>query len=270
MEQTSDVERLFSWLKTEDLRYREFAASREVADAVATWPALHKAAGEAGRPSEAAAPEGGVAARERLERERMTLPPAAAEAIRAGPAMASPPPPLAGGRLISALGRRMQGARHAEAEAGAAEPTGPRPGYGRAEEREAQDPAARERAREAAERLRERLDAAMAVNPRPAASEGGPQPAGEAGTYRAARRAPAGAAAPRTARGGTLFGGAYRRAEPEPEPDRAENLAGVRRGGHSLQAVFTRLSTARGRSLPDPRDRARSSPGLGSIFNRLR
>ena len=46
MDQGDDVERLFSWLKTPDLRYREFAGEREVADAVATWPALRRAAAE--------------------------------------------------------------------------------------------------------------------------------------------------------------------------------------------------------------------------------
>src|SRR6266700_1163729 len=47
MDNQDDVERLFSWLKTSYLHYREFATQREVADAVATWPALHRAAAEA-------------------------------------------------------------------------------------------------------------------------------------------------------------------------------------------------------------------------------
>ena len=36
MNQDDDVERLFSWLQTPDLRYREFAGAREVTDAVVT------------------------------------------------------------------------------------------------------------------------------------------------------------------------------------------------------------------------------------------
>lgn len=48
MDTDDDVERLFSWLKTPDLRYREFAGEREIADAVATWPALRQAAAETG------------------------------------------------------------------------------------------------------------------------------------------------------------------------------------------------------------------------------
>ncbi|MGH7094929.1 MAG: BcsR/BcsP family cellulose biosynthesis protein, partial [Stellaceae bacterium] len=52
MDQGDDVERLFSWLKTPDLRYREFADEREVADAVATWPVLRRAAAETVRINE--------------------------------------------------------------------------------------------------------------------------------------------------------------------------------------------------------------------------
>jgi hypothetical protein len=36
MNQDNDVERLFSWLQTPDIRYREFASAREVTDAVVT------------------------------------------------------------------------------------------------------------------------------------------------------------------------------------------------------------------------------------------
>ena len=302
MDNASDVERLFSWLKTEDLRYREFAASREVTDAVATWPTLHRTAAETGRASETAAPEGDAAAKERLAREQMTLPPAAAEAIRAGGPNAVPPPPLPGGRLISALGRRMHSGHYDPA---ASEPPGrvPPPDRMQADAQAAadeQDPAARERARDAAERLRERLDAAMAVNPRPA-SAADPAPAARE-TYPDPRQRPAGAIRPRPAARGSLFGGAYR-SEPQSygsQPYGSQsygnqaygnqaygnqaygNQAGGQgydepprepeggRRGHSLQAVFSRLSSGRGRSLPDPRERARSSPGLGSVFNRLR
>jgi|SRR5579872_2283788 len=36
MNQDNDVERLFSWLQTPDIRYREFAGAREITDAVVT------------------------------------------------------------------------------------------------------------------------------------------------------------------------------------------------------------------------------------------
>jgi hypothetical protein len=52
MDRDDDVERLFSWIKTPDLHYREFAAEREVADAAATWPVLRDAVNEPSHPAE--------------------------------------------------------------------------------------------------------------------------------------------------------------------------------------------------------------------------
>jgi hypothetical protein len=64
MDHDGDVERLFSWLQTPDLRYREFAGEREISDATANWPALRRAASTAlpdaaatGAEPAAAAPE---------------------------------------------------------------------------------------------------------------------------------------------------------------------------------------------------------------------
>jgi hypothetical protein len=258
MAQTTDVERLFSWLKTQDLRYREFAAAREVSDAVATWPTLHQAASEAGRADAAVAPAGDTAARERIAREQMTMPPAAAEAIRAAPP--NVPPPSAGGRPLSALDRRTQAVppefppEAATPSRSPVAPASPTEGAAAAMPRAAMadDPAAQERAREAAERLRERLDAAMAVNPRPSAVP-------EAG---------AGAEAGAPPREGRFFGGAYRGGGDAPRAAAEDVAAGSSRRGHSLDAVFSRLSGGRSRPLPDPRDRSRGS--LGSVFNRLR
>jgi hypothetical protein len=233
MEQASDVKRLFSWLKTEDLRYREFAASREVKDAVATWPALHEAAKESGHPAEAAAPAGAAVARERIARETMPMPPVAAEAIRAEPPVTVPPQPLAGSRLMSALGRRIQATRH-EPQPKSEEPTHP-----------AAAPAAPPRAEQGAA-----ADTTMPMAP----------PAGSGPESGARERAPVRPTAPaERAQGGRFFGGAYG----------GEERGGSRRG-HSLDAVFSRLSGGRSRPLPDPRDRSRGSPGLGSVFNRLR
>ncbi len=39
MDQDNDVEHLFSWLQTPELRYREFAGAREITDTVVTWRA---------------------------------------------------------------------------------------------------------------------------------------------------------------------------------------------------------------------------------------
>jgi hypothetical protein len=264
MDQATDVGRLFSWLKGEDLRYREFAGAREIADATATWPAVHKVAAETGHADEAAAPLGDAAAKERIARDRMTLPPVALEAVRSGRPVSPEPPTLGGGRLLSALGRRMQSAR--AAGAGAPHETVPGGFVGaeeaelRAQEHVAQDPlapdATRDHARASAERLRDRLDAAMAVNPRPTAPADG-LPARD-DPYPGARPAA------RSQRG-VLFGGAYSGREAE----RTMASESPRRG-QSLQAVFSRLSGSRGGTLRDPRERARSTSGLGSVFGRLR
>src|ERR1700677_1398183 len=39
MDQDDDVEHLFSWLQTPELRYREFAGAREITDTVVSWQA---------------------------------------------------------------------------------------------------------------------------------------------------------------------------------------------------------------------------------------
>ena len=51
MDQDNDVEHLFSWLQTPEMRYREFAGAREITDTVVTWQTRANAArSEAERP----------------------------------------------------------------------------------------------------------------------------------------------------------------------------------------------------------------------------
>ena len=64
---------------------------------------------------------------------------------------------------------------------------------------------------------------------------------------------------------GALFAGEYRGSDRDPRL--RERVAD--RHDRSLDAVFSRLSGSRDR-LPDPRARARTSPGLGAVFGRLR
>lgn len=97
MDRDDDVERLFSWIKTPDLHYREFAAEREVADAVATWPALRDAVPEPSPSDERLEPEGSYEG-ELLpaERARHADRPAAVFGHREPPPSAQPagtPPP---------------------------------------------------------------------------------------------------------------------------------------------------------------------------------
>jgi hypothetical protein len=99
MDRNDDVERLFSWIKTPDLHYREFAAEREVADAVATWPALRDAVPEPSPSDKHLEPEGGAYEEELLpaERARQVERPAAIfghhEAPPTAPHPAEPLPP---------------------------------------------------------------------------------------------------------------------------------------------------------------------------------
>src|SRR5207302_9787397 len=78
MDKVEDVERLFSWLKAPMVHYREFAPQREIADAVATWPAAHRAAVQTGVAAESEpAPRGDTAAKQRIARDSRPLPAAA-------------------------------------------------------------------------------------------------------------------------------------------------------------------------------------------------
>jgi len=81
----------------------------------------------------------------------------------------------------------------------------------------------------------------------------------------AATPPPPTAAAVQAGERGALFGGEYRARERPVRP----GAAVADRQDRSLEAVFSRLSGGRDR-LPDPRDRARTTPGLGSVFGRMR
>lgn len=232
MEHAEDVGRLFSWLKAPMVHYREFTPQIELAEAVAAWPAVHRAAvetGIAGR--DEPAPHGAEAALARIARERTAMPTEVADAIRQTPLfdpLSTPASPAgerqAGEAGRDALGEQPQGAEPAPAE------SMPQP---------------------AAERRAE------AATPLPGAP-GGPRPA-RSETARPMPSPPA----PRDQ--GALFGGEYRDREREaPTRGRATD-----RQDRSLDAVFSRLSGGRDR-LPDPRGRARTTPGLRGVFNRLR
>jgi hypothetical protein len=216
--ETEDVERLFSWLKAPMVHYREFAPQAELADAVATWPIVHKAAVQTGvAGEEEPAPHGDRVVKERMARDRMAMPAAAARAIRETPlpgteaaseAVQVPDRPVDDGLAPQAVERPPI--------APAARPAAPPP-----------QPIARTAA------------------PPPPAQPTAPPPAQARSTYY-----PGGGR-------GALFGGEYRGREREtPQQPVAD------RQDRSLDAVFTRLSGGRDR-LPDPRERARTTPGLG-------
>lgn len=251
MDQAGDVERLFSWFKAPMVHYREFAPKIEVAGAVAAWPVVHKAAVQAGVAAEdSPAPHGYAAARERIARDRRTLPTEAARALREDP----PPGTVrdaapeavaaltrgrmedrpAGEGLLSTLGQRLQ------AERGAGAPI--------------DEPASVRAARGLSEPLPVAGAPAVGFDESPPVAPGDVSPT--TARFAAAEREPG---------RGALLGGEYRGGERQEAPGRRV----ADRADRSLDAVFSRLSGARDQ-LPDPRGRSRTTPGLGAVFGRLR
>jgi hypothetical protein len=234
MDNVEDVERLFSWLKAPMVHYREFAPQREVADAVATWPVVHRAAVQTGAAAEdEPAPHGDTAAKERIARDSRSLPTAMAQGGQSPQpeAAAEAPEPLSGDRLVAALGERVQAARAEQAErpaiASQAEPV------------------------ESAEEATAPMITGFEEPAAPGAERRGGEQRESVRPYPARER-------------DALFAGEYRGREREARPSSRAD-----RHDRSLDAVFSRLSGGRDR-LPDPRARARTSPGLGPVFGRLR
>jgi hypothetical protein len=233
MEHSQDVERLFSWLKAPMAHYREFAPQIEVAEAVATWPVVHKAAVQTGvAPDSEPGPHGDVAARERQARDRRFMPVSAAQAIHDMPLPGTEPPHATAGRLADVPAGGVE--ERPETVAGGGDM--PRPGM--------------------AQPSREPVEPIMAGFDEPAAAV---RP--EIGRSPTARPAVAGH------RQGVLAG-EYREREPQRDPRQGDS--GPARPDRSLEAVFSRLSSGGRDRLPDPRERARTTPGLGSVFGRLR
>ncbi len=283
MDNAEDVERLFSWLSAPMVHYREFAPKVDVAEAVAAWPLAHRAAAESGMDVGGVVPHGGAAAHERVARDQMGLPAIVAQALHDN-AGAAPPnlaptivdrPRATTDGLVAALGQRVHATNLERAEGiHAAVPTEPLPPA-------PLPPAPPPPAPPPAPPLIRREAAAPPVEPVIAGFEE-PTPAAPPLQSRSSSlppliqdqprrgrqepdppsRAPAAApGAPDGDRG--LF-----RDEPRARDDRAAGQIADRQD-RSLGAVFDRLSGGRER-LPDPRNRGRTAPGLGSIFNRPR
>lgn len=290
------------------VQYREFTPQVERQEAVATWPLVHKAAVETGFASpEEAMPQGDYLAHQRIARDRMGLGELAAKAIQEAPLTRHVVVPEANeprampssDRLVAALGQRVQAAK-IEREAGIRHdpadlpPIEPIPGV-RPPQRVSPQPAM---TRMPADLLapqapsayvpsapltpRSRAEAELAAEREIAASE--PAMSGFDESRPTAASVSPYAGAGRQQRMATPPLSANERPAPYPAPDRGGLFGGEYRGrdrearqtarvadrqDRSLGAVFTRLSGQRD-SLPDPRSRGRTSPGLGSVFNRLR
>jgi hypothetical protein len=297
MDPAADVERMFSWLKTPDLKYREFAGAREVSDAVASWPVLHKAAATSGQAVEAAAPQGDDAARERKARQNVTIPPsmppAGAPPRHAGAlAEIRRDQPNAGEstELRTALVHRLRAglpdmpasvsdpatasvtvlappAPPRPAAAPAAVPPAIRPEREPAGDVERGGPA---RPRERVERPREESRVAAVERPAPVAPSGAAAGPLEPPRDGLRDRPPVRRVVPLPSPRGSLFGGAYRRSG-ERVASNLPDLPDRSRSARSLQSVFSRLSGGEGAQRATTRDpRAGDMAGLGAVFNRLR
>jgi hypothetical protein len=259
MDQDDDVEHLFSWLQTPELRYREFAGAREITDTVVTWqprlnapepvPSSHDVQlseeyppdqfpDQVNAPVDIVDREPVIERSVAVERAVMVELPAAER----GPTMIAPtpmtsaeptPPSVSAGPFtLGAAGRGT-------------------PSQPRVEERVMQPPLQTPAPRQAAAPT-----PVSPPQPSPPAPMAPPQPTS----------APA-------ARG--LLGGAYREngadgqntepaAAAQPNSPEAQQ-----RTFRSLDAVFGRLAGTRER-LPDPRERLRHVPGLGPPAGRPR
>jgi hypothetical protein len=244
MNEDDDVERLFSWLQTPELRYREFAGAREITDSVVTWQARLNTPSPAGN-----APVVDVRTENDYRPADTVRPPVATQPVATQPAATQPAargpvpvavvpvtPPVAapvstpgGPFALGASGRGIP--RYPEYTEPVAPPVPPPP----------------------------ELPPPIVSRPAPPAAPVLPPP-------------PSPVPETPAAAGSGLLGGAYRDSGivPEPAPPPAPSLPqNQQRDERSLDAVFGRLAGGRDR-LPDPRDRLRHIPGLGPPAGRPR
>jgi hypothetical protein len=276
MDHDDDVEHLFSWLQTPELRYREFAGAREITDAVITWQARPNSTETASVPSdntqlEEEYPADQFPDQQDAPADIVLQRPAAATPTTAAsdPATLAPtltaaaaPGPAAYAAGMFALGA---GGRNTPRRPHYEEPVVPPPII--------QTPAPRQAVAPAAP-----TPTPVASSSAPAAVTAAPvtsQPAAPVSTATAVAPPSTAAARPvAPSNGGGLLGGAYRQngfnghgadsgAVEQPTADSQQ------RGEASLDAVFGRLSGARQR-LPDPRDRMRHISGFNPPSNRPR
>lgn len=306
MDNDDDVEHLFSWLQTPELRYREFAGAREITDTVVAWQARANTA-----PSEATP----VPARHNVqlheEYPASQFPDQSQVLVEVepeprGPAMISPEPPSAApatpgtGTRPFTLGPAGRSYARAPAEQPRsqpylspqtpAQPPAPPPSPPaihapaapppQAPVYRGAPPVAAPPAYAAAPLPRPAPSAVyQTVSPQPAAPApthptAPPQPSAQAPVHQTAPPAPPASPLAQPASG--LLGGAYKEGGSNGHGDAAAaapaeptvSPPAQQRGERSLDAVFGRLA---GRNrLPDPRDRLRHIPGLGPPAGRPR
>ena len=297
MSQATDLQRLLSWLKSENFKYREFAEAKDVSDAVASWPLLHEVAAATGQPVTGAAPEGDAAAKQRIARNQtmMPSPPVLGDQIQepaAGHDAAVPASEIESERLGASLRQRLALARSARASRLDSEslpappPETTRTPFGTAAADRGPGPS--HFSREALERARDRAPATwgeradeefagvgrraqQAVEPvrghlgetipqTPVPEPAIPPPAGSQRRFSAEefRRPPPPREPSPAAAPASFLGGAY---HPSDRPERDTSAAGEDRGDKSLRAVFTRVAGVR-----DQQGRTDEVDGLSGRF----
>jgi hypothetical protein len=278
MDHDDDVEHLFSWLQTPELRYREFAGAREITDAVVIVQQQRANDTQVPQDEPVADPHHDTRLNEEYPEDQ--FPDQGETRVEMMPE--APPVARASDRSVV----REETPRVVVREEASIEVRENGRGAGRgpliiapmpmgAREPPRQAGAAGPFALDSGGRRSLRAEPAEWAGPRPPLIQTPPaRPTPPASPPPAA--VPHAAAQPRTsapAPSGGLLGGAYREnghgAGPAAVETTQPTAEGQDRGERSLDAVFGRLSGGRSR-LPDPRERLRHIPGLGPPAGRPR
>lgn len=287
MDHDDDVEHLFSWLQTPDLRYREFAGAREITDSVVILQQQRANNTPVPQDKPVAAPRHNTQLTEEYPEDQF---PDQGE-TRVEVIQETPPATHGNDRIVvreeagvpapeettrAVVREEPDPERHEDAsrDAGrgpaiiapmAIDETSGQTGAAGPFALDAEGRRSLHTAGEAGQRP-PFIQSSPAAPPTPVAPPPIPTPAPEP-------QAPSSTSA--TAPSGGLLGGAYSEsghgadAAAEPAAPPPSTSEGPDHGERSLDAVFGRLSGGRSR-LPDPRDRLRNAPGLGPPEGRER
>ena len=257
MDHDDDVEHLFSWLQTPELRYREFAGAREITDTVITWRARAEA--------EAAAAENAGAV---AEAPAATIATETGLASLSAPRTAPPsPPPYTPAVSAAPTSQPALPAREPTSIVPPSIKTAPQP----------PSPASFSlgtRGRAGSWRPQYEEPVVQPASPPPVIEAPDPPPQMPSASPPSVQPPPAPPMWPSAPTSGGLLGGAYREgglnghgATSAATAPASENQQ--RRGERSLDAVFGRLAGGR-KPAADPRERIRHIRGLNLPSDRSR
>ncbi|HTW54679.1 MAG TPA: hypothetical protein VME45_22510 [Stellaceae bacterium] len=289
MDHDDDVEHLFSWLQTPELRYREFAGAREITDSVVTLQQQRADNAQVPQDEPVAAPRQNTQLKEEYPPDqfpdqaetRVVMVPEARPAthesdrvvVREEPQVPAPE------ETARAVVREEASPEQHEDAGGAGRgpaiiapvPMAPAPEQAGAAGPFALDAGGRRSLHTGPVDEAGQRPPFISAPPPPAASPMPAAPLPAAPSPTPAPQMPSSESAP--APTGGLLGGAYRDDDQKVGPVATEApppaSEGQERNERSLDAVFGRLSGGRSR-LPDPRERARHSPGLTPPAGRSR